>query len=139
MAISYTNTEDSVKYWTKHFMLMSDDNITPLVPGFYRVHEPKEESQTIVDKKIHHHCSSGAGEEEKVPISISTPSEQIVEVVQSDCVDTKEKHIQEVKSEEVSRKRKSVAVEPAGGNKRHKNSVKYCKDPRKDIKKFVVW
>ncbi len=135
MAISYTSTEDSVNSWTKHFMLMSEDNISPLVPGYYRVSEAKEKTPPREINKPQGNCPSNS-EEERVPISISTPSEQIVEVIQSDFVDNK-KHTQATKAEPLNRKRKGIAVE-AAGNKRPKNSVKYSKDPRKS-KKFIAW
>ena len=137
MAISYTNTEDSVNNWTKHFMLMSEDNISPLVPGFYRVAEPREPTPPKETKpQISNNCPSSHQEQERVPISISAPSEQIVEVIQSEFIDNK-KHTQEAKSEPPARKRKGLAVE-AAGNKRPKNTVKYCKDPR-GRKKFIAW
>ncbi len=132
MELKYQNTEVSINNWTKHFTLMSEDHISPIVPGYYRVNEPdieteekKEDKQVCVDSS-----------KEKVPISISTPSEQIIEVIRSE---DKAIHKQKTTPIQIQRKRKAVAVEEPGGTKRkNRRSVKYCEVP-KGAKRFIAW
>ncbi len=135
MELKYQNTESSINNWTKHFTLMSEDHISPVVPGYYRVSGPDIEAENTEKKEDKEVCTDSSNKE-KVPISISTPSEQIIEVIRSE---DKAVHKQKTRPIQVQRKRKAVAVEEPGGNKRKsRRSVKYCEVP-KGAKRFIAW
>ncbi len=149
MAIRYQNTTDETDLWIKHFTLMSDNDINPVVPGFYRVNDfESHHSDKNVDKSNLVNPTSTEGclpqtdkdkEEQTVPITISTPSDQIIEVVQAEqCNRSTQRHVSH--NDIKPKRRKVLAVEQSGGTKKkgRQSTVKYCKEP-KGVKRFHPW
>ena len=149
MAIRYEDTIAETELWTKHFTLMSDNDINPVVPGFYRVNDfgthhsnKTTEKNNLVNPTSTEGCPQQTAkdiEEQSVPITISTPSDQVIEVVQAErCNRSTQRH---VSHNTIKPKRKKVlAVEQSGGTKKkgRQSSVKYCKEP-KGVKRFHPW
>ena len=148
MALLYENTVDD-SAWYRHFLLMSENKLAPIAPGFYRV-EDRDYSEDYNHRNIQNTNSdstegckttSATEREDKVPITISTPSDQVITQTHSkECEVARQRH--SARNTIKPKKRKVLAVEQSGGEKkpRRTNSVTYCKEP-KGFKKthYLAW
>ncbi len=131
MEVKYDNTEESVNNWVKHFLLMSEDNIEPIIGGYYRVDQSKQRKSSEKDSET---CENST-DQKQPPIIISPPSEQLIEIVRER---KRQKPLkQKTEAVKVVRKRKGTAVEDPGATTSKKRSAKtLCTKPPK---KFIAW